>query len=138
MAKHVLYDAVVTVNGVTLTDRVKSVSWVTGINKQPAAAMSEAQNYSMPGTQDPEDVSIEFYQDYANANVYQTHTTLYQNRTVFTLTAKAASASDSATNPNFTSSVFISKFPFISGSRGDGHMAPISYAIAGAISFDLT
>lgn len=138
MAKHVLYNAVVTVNGVTLTDRVRSISWNTGIAKQPAAAMSEAQSYSMPGTQEPEDITIEFYQDYANANVYQTHTSLYQNRTVFTLTAKADSASDSATNPNFTSSVFITKFPFINGSRGDGHMAPISYAVAGAISFDVT
>ncbi len=35
MAKHVLYNAVVTVNGVTLTDRVESISWNSGIAKQP-------------------------------------------------------------------------------------------------------
>jgi hypothetical protein len=137
MAKHVLYNAVVVVNGVTLTDRVKSVSYNSGIAKQPAAAMGEAQSYSMPGVQEPEDITIEFYQDYANTNVYQTHTALYQARTVFTLAVKADSASDSATNPNFTASVFITKMPMINGSRGDAHMAPISYGIASAITFDV-
>jgi len=138
VAKHVLYNAVVTVNGVTLTDRVKSISWNSGIAKQPAAAMSEAQSYSMPGVQEVDDVTIEFYQDYAGSNVYVTHTTLYQNRTIFTLTAKADSASDSATNPNFTASVFITKMPFLNGSRGDAHMASISYGIASAMTFDVT
>lgn len=138
MAKHVLYDCVITVNAVTLTDRAKSVSWVVGIAKQPAAAMSEAQSYSMAGVQEPDDVTIEYYQDYAASNVYVTHTTLYQNRTSFVLTAKASSAADSATNPNFTATVFITKFPLLSGSRGDGHMASITYAIAGAITFDVS
>lgn len=138
MAKHVLYNAVVVCNGVTLTDRVKSISWNSGIAKQPAAAMSEAQSYSMPGVQEPDDVSIEFYQDYANSNVYQTLTALYQARTVFTLAAKADSASDAATNPNFTASVFLAKMPFINGSRGDAHMAPVTFAVASAITFDIT
>jgi hypothetical protein len=138
VAKHVLYNAVVTCNAVTLTDRVKSISWNSGIAKQPAAAMSEAQSYSMPGVQEPDDVTIEFYQDYANSNVYQTLTALYQARTVFTLTAKADSAADSATNPNFTASVFLAKMPFINGSRGDAHMAPVTFAVASAITFDVT
>lgn len=138
MAKHVLYNAVVVCNGVTLTDRVKSISWNSGIAKQPAAAMGEAQSYSMAGVQEPDDITIEFYQDYANSNVYQTLTALYQARTTFVLTAKADSASDAATNPNFTCSVFIGKMPFLNGSRGDAHMAPVTFVPASAITFDIT
>jgi hypothetical protein len=137
VAKHVLYDAVVTVNGVTLTDRVKSISWNSGIAKQPAAAMSEAQSYSMAGVQEPDDISVEFYQDYAAVNVYATLTALYQNRTSFVFTAKASSAVDSATNPNFTCSVFVGKMPFLNGSRGDAHMAPVTLVPASAITFDV-
>lgn len=138
MAKHVLYNAVVVVNGVTLTDRVKSISWNSGIAKQPAAAMSEAQSYSMAGVQEPDDITVEFYQDYATSNVYQTLTSLYQNRTSFVLTAKADSAADSATNPNFTCTVFVGKMPFLNGSRGDAHMAPVTFVPAGPITFDIT
>lgn len=137
MAKHVLYDAVVTVNSVTLTDRVESISWNTGIAKQPAAAMSEAQSYSMAGVQEVDDIEIVFYQDYANSNVYQTLTALYQARTTFILTAKAASGADAATNPNFTISVFIGKMPFINGKRGDRHMAPVTFVPASAMTFDI-
>ena len=138
MAKHVLYDAVVTVNGVTLTDRCKSISWNAKIASQPAAAMGEAQSYGMPGVQEVEPIAIEFYQDYAAANVYATLTALYQARTVFVLTAKAASASDSATNPNFTISAFVGKMPFLNGSRGDAHMAPVTFEPASAMTFDVS
>jgi hypothetical protein len=98
--------------------------------------MSEAQSYSMPGVQEVDDISIEYYQDYAGSNVWATHKALYTARTVFVLTAKADSASDSATNPNFTISVFIGKIPFINGSRGDAHMAPYTYVAASAMTFD--
>lgn len=138
MAKHVLYNAVVTVNGVTLTDRVRSISWNAGITKVPAAAMSEAQSYSMAGVQEPDDISVEFYQDYAASNVYATLTALYQNRSTFTFTAKADSAADSATNPNFTATVFVGKMPFLNGARGDAHMAPVTLCVASAITFDVS
>lgn len=138
MAKHVLYNAVCTVNGVDLTNRVKSISWNSGIAKQPAAAMGEAQSYSMAGVQEPDDISVEFYMDYAAANVYATFTALYQARTAFVFTAKADSAADSATNPNFTCTVFVGKMPFINGSRGDGHMAPVTLVPASVITFDIT
>lgn len=138
MAKHVLWNAVVTVNSVTLTDRVKSISWNGEIDKQPAAAMSEEESYSMPGVRNVGDITMEFFQDYANTNVYITLKGLWAARTVFVLTAKADSASDSANNPNFTVSAFVSKMPFINGSRGDAHMAPATFTAASVMTFDLS
>lgn len=138
MAKHVLYNAVVTINGVDLTNRCKSISWNGSIDKQPAAAMGEDESYSMPGVKDVGDITMEFYQDYANTSVYITLKALWAARTVFTLTAKADSAADAATNPNFTVSAFVGKMPFINGSRGDAHMAPVTFTTASAMTFDLS
>ncbi len=138
MAKHVLYNAVITVNGVDLTTRARSVSWNAGIAKQPAASMGEAQSYSMAGVQEVDDITVEFYQDYAASNVYATIQPLYNNRTTFTLTAKADSAADSATNPNFTISAFVGKMSFISGARGDGHMNAVTFVPASAMTFDVS
>lgn len=136
MAKHVLYDAVITVNSVTLTDRTNKVSWVVGTNKQPGAAMSEVQDYSIPGTIFVNDITIEYYQDYAASNVYITHKALWDARSTFTLTMKATSSADSATNPNFTCSVFIVNMPYMDASRGDVHKTTITYAAAAAMTYD--
>jgi len=138
MAKHVIYDAVVTVNAVTLTDRARKVTWRTGTNKQPAAAMSEVQDYSMAGTLVVSPIVIEYFHDYAATNVYITHKDLWAARSTFTLTVKATSSADSATNPNFTCTVFIADFPLIDAARGDAHMASITYEPAALMTFDVT
>lgn len=138
MAKHVLYNAVVVINSVTLTDRVRKVSYSVGTNKQAAAAMSEVQDYSMPSTLLVKPITIEFYQDYAATNVYITHRTIWDARSSVVLTVKADSAADSATNPNFTITVFVSDMDYINGSRGDVHVNSVTYEPAGAISYDVT
>lgn len=138
MAKHILYDAVIVINSVTLTDRARKVSWRVGTNKQPAAAMSETQDFSLPGTLFVSPIVIEYYQDYAASNVYITHRTIWDARSSVTLTAKATSSADSATNPNFTITVFIAEMDYIQGSRGDVHVNSVTYEPAGAISYDVS
>jgi hypothetical protein len=138
VAKHVLYNAVVTVNAVTLTDHARKITFSVGTNKQPAAAMGEVQDYSMPGTLMVSPIVIEFYQDYAASNVYITHRTIWDARSSVVLTAKADSAADSATNPNFTITVFISNMDYINGARGDVHVNSVTYEPAGAISYDVS
>src|SRR5688572_24911368 len=119
MAKHVLYNAVITINAVTLTDRARKITFRVGTNKQPGAAMSEVQDYSIPGTLFVSPIVIEYYQDYAASNVYITHRTIWDARSSVVLTAKADSAADSATNPNFTITVFVADMSYIDGARGD-------------------
>ena len=138
MAKHILYNAVVVINSVTLTDRARKVSYSVGTNKQGAAAMSEVQDYSMPGTLLIKPIVIEYFQDYAATNVYITHRTIWDARSSVVLTVKADSAGDSATNPNFTITVFISDMDYIQGSRGDVHVNSVTYEPAGVLSYDVT
>lgn len=136
MAKHILYNAVVTVNGTDLSDHVESVQYTVGINDQPAAAMSEVQDYGMPGTLTVSPVVINYFQDFAASETWATHKALWTGRSTFTLAVKADSAGDSATNPNFTGSFYISSMGIINGTRGERHMASVTYAPAGAITID--
>lgn len=134
MAKHILYNASVVLNGVDLSDHVESVSYVPAMNAQDAAAMGDAEDYSMPGTRVVGDITITLYQDYASAKVYQTLQPLWTNRSTFTATVKADAGANATTNPAFSVSVFIKSFPFVAGQRGQRHMAPLVLAPAGISS----
>lgn len=134
MAKHILYNASVTLNSVDLSDHVESVEYTLQINAQAAAAMSEVEDYSMPGTRVVGDISLNMYQDFASSKTYQTLQGLWTNRTSFNAVVKPDSASAATTNPQFTVSVFIKSFPVVSGSRGDRHMTQLVLAPAGVMS----
>lgn len=134
MAKHVLYNASVVVNGTDLSDHVISVSYTEGLNGVDAAAMSETQDYQMPSTINISDVSIQYFLDFASSKVYATHHSLVTNRTTFNIVVKADAGANAATNPAFTLPVFVKSHPFVNGSRGDAHKGTIVYAAAGAQS----
>lgn len=134
MAKHVLYQPVITLNGVDLTDHVESVSFSVTLNDQPAAAMGDVEDYSMAGTRKVSDISLNMFQDFAASETYATLMTLWTNRTSFNCVMKPDNAATSATNPQFTVSVIISSFPVISGKRGDGHMSQVVLKPAGIMT----
>jgi hypothetical protein len=134
LAKHILYNASVTLNSVDLSDHVDSVEYSLSINSQNAAAMSDVEDYSMAGTRTLGDITINMYQDYASGKVWQTLNGLWTNRTSFTAVIKADSASAATTNPSLSVSVFIKSMSAISGSRGDRHMSKIVLAPAAAMA----
>jgi hypothetical protein len=134
MAKHVLYNASIVVNGTDLSDHVVSVSYTEGLNGVDAAAMSEVQDYQMPSTITISDVSVEYYLDLAASKVYATHHTLVTNRTTFNIVVKVDSGANATTNPAFTLPVFVKTHPFVNGARGSAHKGTIVYTAAGAQS----
>lgn len=129
-----LYNAFLSVNGVDLSDHVKTLSYTEGINAQDAAAMSDTQDYSMPGTITIGDVTVTFYQDYASSKVYQTIHPLVTNRTTFNIIVRPDSGAAASTNPQFTMAVFVKNHSVVNGSRGDAHMNSAVFAPAGAQS----
>lgn len=134
MAKHVLYNASVTVNSVDLSDHDNQIEFSVGLNAQPAAAMGELQDYSMAGTQKISSVKAKFFQDYASSKVYATLWPLFTNRTTFNVVIKADAGSKAPTNPEWTIPCIISELPVVSGSRGDAHMIDVTFEPAGAYS----
>lgn len=134
MAKHILYNASLTVNAVDLSDHVKSITYTEGINGVDAAAMADVQDYEMPGTIVISDISVLFFQDYAASKVYATIHPLVANRTTFNIIVKADAGATATTNPAFTIAVFVRSHPWVNGARGDGHMTQVVFAPAGAQS----
>jgi len=134
VAKHVLYNPTVSLNGVDLTDHVESVSFVSTINGQPAAAMGDVEDYAMPGTRKVSPITLNMFQDFASSKTYATLMTLWTNRTSFNAVIKPDSGAAASTNPQFTVSVFISSFPVVSGKRGDAHMSQLVLEPAGIMS----
>lgn len=134
MAKHILYNASVTLNSVDLSDHVESVEFSVQTNAQPAAAMADVEDYSMPGTRVVGDITLNMYQDFASSKTYATLMTLWTNRTSFNSVIKADAGATAATNPSFTTSVFISSYPVVSGTRGDRHMTQVVLKPAGIMS----
>jgi len=136
--KHVFYDCSLTVNGVDLSARLEKLTVSVGTNKQPGSAMGDVQDYFLPGTLTIDDIEAEFYQDYNTAQVYATLRAAWENRTTFNVVAKASTAATSATNPAWTIPVFVSKMPVMGGTRGDRHMAAVTFAPSGAYSIATT
>jgi hypothetical protein len=134
VAKHILYNASVNLNGVDLSDHDNKIEFTVEINGQAAAAMSEIEDYEMPGTRKVSPISAEFYQDYAASKVYQTLMTLWTNRTTFNAILKADAGANATTNPAFTVPVFIKSMPVISGSRGDAHKTTVTLQPAGLMT----
>lgn len=133
--KHTLWDVSLVINSVDLSDHVESITFgEMGTNKQFAAAMSEIQDYDMPGTIMISSPVITFYQDIAAAKVYATLYAAWIARTIFNAVGKASSGANSATNPAWTIPSFVEKKPFMSGKRGDRHMSPVTLAVAGVLS----
>ena len=132
--KHILYDVSLTVNGVDLSNRVERLEIRVGTNKQMGSAMGDVQDYSIPGTLTIEDITAEFYQDYDAAKVYATLYAAWLARTNFNIVAKATSSASSSTNPQWTIPVFVAAMPVMGATRGDRHMAPVTFAVAGAYS----
>ena len=87
--------------------------------------MQDVEDYSMPSTRKVSDIKIKLYQDFASSKTYATLMTLWTNRTSFNAVIKADSGANATTNPQFTTSVFISQFPVVSGTRGDRHMTQV-------------
>jgi len=134
VAKHILYNASVTLNSVDLSDHVESVELKVETASQPAAAMGDIEDYSIPGTRAVSDITINLFQDFASSKTYATLMTLWTNRTSFNAVIKADAGSKAPTNPEFTTSVFIKSFPVVSGKRGDTHMTQLVLAPAAAMS----
>jgi hypothetical protein len=134
MAKHILYNASLVVNSVDLSDHVETIEYEEGINGQAAAAMSESQDYEMPGTIKISDIKVKFYQDYAASKVYQTIHPLVAARSTFNIVVKADSGANATTNPAFTIAVFVRSHKVFNGARGDRHMSDVVFAPAGAQS----
>lgn len=115
MAKFLLTDGYVSVNGVDLSDHAFSLDTpqerdrvdVSGFNSTGAKEF-------LPGSSD-ESCTIGFLQDFASAKVHATLEPLYRNQSTFVLEVRPTSTVVSSTNPKFTGTVALFSYNGLSG-----------------------
>lgn len=133
MAAHVLTDGSLVWNSVDLSDHVKSMEFPYNKDAVENTAMGATVHTFMAGLINS-GPSAEFYQDYAASKVDATIGASISAGTTATLTMKPTSAAVSATNPSYAASAFIANYRAIGGSVGEAHMAPVTFALTGAIT----
>lgn len=132
MAKIVLTNAFISVNGVDLSDTVSSVTLNSNYDVVETTAFSStAAKTRVAGLQD-HSVSIEFHQDYATSEVEQTIYPLLGTTT--SVIVKPNGSATSAFNPSYTFTALVSEWTPVNGSVGELATASVTWPISGAIT----
>lgn len=132
MAKLILRDASVVVNGVDLSTYVKSVEIKSARADEDTTTMGAQGKGRLPGLKD-ESITVTWRQDFAAAKVDATLWPLYDNGTSHTVVVKPTSAAVSATNPTFTATCYLLDYAPISGDVGSVLDAQTTFSVDGVI-----
>ncbi len=119
MAKYLLTDGFVSINGVDLSDHAHTLDTpqekdridVSGFNSTGASEF-------LPGVK-TESVSVGFRQNFASAKVHATLQPLFQNNSTFAFEIRPTSTAVSATNPRFWGTASLFTYNGLSGERND-------------------
>lgn len=133
MAKLVLRDASIVINGVDLSNLCSSVEISTQAADVEVTAMGAAGVQRLPGLRD-ESISVTWRQDYAAGKVDATLWPLYSGGTAFTVDVKPTSAAASATNPKYTGTCYLLEYQPIAGDVGDVASADTTFVVDGALT----
>ena len=131
MARIVLTDAKVTVNGVNLSDHIASVSLSTTNDViETSAFSSTAAKTRVAGLQD-NSVTLEFHQDFAASNVEATIYPLLGSTTTIVV---SPTSTVSATSPSYSFTALVSEWTPLNGGVGELATASVTWSISGAIT----
>jgi len=134
MARIVLTDAKITVNGVNLSTFGTSVTLNTTTDVVETTGFSSTAKTRIGGLQD-NSVTIEFAQDYGTSLVEATIYPLLGNTTAVTV---SPTSTTSATSPLYSFTCLVSEWQPLSGGVGELATASVTWPISGAITKTLS
>jgi hypothetical protein len=133
MARIVLTDAKITINGVNLSDHITSVSLSTSDDVVDTSAFGGGGARTRVAGLADNSVTLEFAQDYAAANVEATIYPLLGTTTTVVVSPTSTSPG-TATNPSYTFSALVSEWQPLSGAVGELATASVTWPISGVIT----
>lgn len=135
MARIVLTDAKVTINGVNLSDHIASITLNESADVVETTAFSStAAKTRVAGLKD-NSVTLEFHQDFASSSVEETiNGASSLVGTVTAIVVTPTSSVVSATNPSYSFSALVSEWQSLSGTVGELSTASVTWPISGAIT----
>lgn len=134
MARIVLTDAKVTINGVNLSDHIASITISESADVVETTAFSNTAKTRVAGLRD-NSVTLEFHQDFASSNVEATiNGSPSLVGTVTAIVVTPTSSSVSATNPSYSFNALVSEWTPLNGAVGELSTASVTWPISGAIT----
>jgi hypothetical protein len=131
MAKFVLRDAYVAINGTAISDHCSSVTVEDNADEIDFTAFSaNAYREFGQGLKDAT-ITLTVFQDYAASSVYSIFQPLYANGGTFGIEVRPTSSAVSATNPKASMTGRLYSFNPIGGAVGDAATADIAIRNAG-------
>ncbi len=126
MAKMSFKNGRVEVNGVNISDHVRSVSVETERDEVDVTAMGAANREYVAGLGDAT-ITIEVYQDFQAASIDSTLWPLSTSDTPFTVKVRPTTAAISATNPEYSMSALMYGYNPIAGVVGDAMTTEVTF-----------
>lgn len=126
MAKFTLTDAMVIVNGVTLSDTANSVTVEDSREQVDFTAFGSTCKVYGKGLGDGK-MTIQFFQDFAAGKTHATLQPLISSTTPVTIEVRPTSAARSATNPACLMSALLFSYSGIAGGIGDASMTTAEF-----------
>jgi hypothetical protein len=130
MAKIVLRDAFIQVDGVDLSDHASSVTIETKFDLQDATGFGSRFKANLQGLGDAT-ATVNFLQDFDAASVDATLWPLSQSGEPFEIVVKPTSAAVSETNPSYTMQAILSTYNPLDGKVGDVSATQVAFNNAG-------
>jgi len=131
MARIVLTDAKVTVNGVNLSDHIASVSLAMSTDVIETTAFGSTAAKTRVASLQDNSVTLEFHQDFATSNVEATIYPLLGSNTTIVV---SPTSTVSASSPSYSFSAIISEWTPLNGGVGELATASVTWPISGAIT----
>jgi hypothetical protein len=135
--KHVLMDAELVIGSLDVSNHTKMVDQDLSVDAVEVTAMSNVNHVFAPGLGSSK-LSGELYQDYAAGSIHAVLSAYVLAKTIITCYVQPASGAESATNPQFVNTYFISKYKGVAGSVGAAHMTPFELSPTGDLAIDVT
>lgn len=131
MARIVLTNAVVKINGVDLSDHVASVELAQEVEEVETTAFGDSARTRTGGLAN-NSLSLDFHQDFASASVDDTLNGLVGGTASFEILP--AGTAVGATNPRYTGTVLLTEWTPVSGAIGELATASVTWPISGAVT----
>lgn len=125
MAEEKFYNPYVEVNGVDLSAHARAIKFDQSTEAADVSRFGDEHKRKKAGLHDTS-ISVTFIQDHASGAVDQTLSPLKEADTEFSLIWKPANTTASATNPQYSGTVWISSYP-LGGSHGEFRMPEVTF-----------
>jgi hypothetical protein len=133
MARIVLTDVGVVINGVDLSDHVASVTINQNFDAVETTAFGDGGRTRVGGLEDSS-LSLDFHQDFASADVDATISPLVGGTAAFVIAPFGTAVGASGTAPRYSGSVLVTEWTPLNGTVGDLSTASVTWPVSGQIA----